>query len=148
LHVDVEYWNLAPGARLHVCLHVINEQQIVAFTTSSNETDAATRDRPLDVGLWRSVCQIPGHLLNSGVHRIVVLILVNGLKIVLRQDDCLMFDVVEQEQRAGAWYGKEPGAVRPLLNWRSTYVSALDARADLEPSDDRQWSERSPVKAR
>jgi len=122
LDVEVEYWNLVPGARLHVCLHVLNEQQIVAFTTASNETDLNTRDKPLAAGVFRSVCQIPGHLLNVGVHRIAVLILLNGLKIILRCDSALTFEVVELEERPGAWYGREPGIVRPLLRWRTDYL--------------------------
>jgi lipopolysaccharide transport system ATP-binding protein len=117
LSLEVEFWNLVPDARLHVCLHVLNEQQIVAFSTSSNETDAATRDRPLPAALLRSVCRIPGHLLNAGVYRIAVLILVNGVKIVLRCEDALTFDVRELEDRPGAWFGKEPGVVRPRLQW-------------------------------
>jgi lipopolysaccharide transport system ATP-binding protein len=122
LDVEVEFENRVPDARLHVCLHVLNEQHIIAFTTSSNETDAVTRDRPLPAGLFRSRCRIPGHLFNTGVHRIDVLLLVNGVKIVLRAEQALTFEVVELEERAGAWYGKEPGVVRPLLPWSTILV--------------------------
>jgi lipopolysaccharide transport system ATP-binding protein len=114
LDIDVEYWNLVPDARLHVCLHVLNEQQIVAFTTASNETDPVTRDRPLPAGLLRTSCRIPAHLLNTGLHRVTVLILINSQKILFRYDDALTFDVVETEPRPGAWYGREPGAA-PIL---------------------------------
>jgi lipopolysaccharide transport system ATP-binding protein len=135
LAVEVQFWNLVPGQRLHVCLHVLNEQQIVAFTTSSNETDLSTRDRPLADGLYRSVCSIPKHLLNAGVHRIAVLMVWNGRKIVLRLDDALTFDVREIESRPGAWYGKEPGAVRPMLPWRTDRITtSLDDGLAAGPS--------------
>jgi lipopolysaccharide transport system ATP-binding protein len=124
VRVELEYWNLVPDARLHACLHVLNEQQIVAFTTGSNETDPATMDKALPEGLLRSVCHIPGHLFNAGLHRINALILVNGLKIVLRHDNALTFDVVELEERPGAWYGKEPGVVHPRLRWTTVPVGA------------------------
>ena len=127
--IEIDYWNLVPDQRLHVCLHVLNEQQIVAFTTASNETDAATRDRPLPVGLFRSVCQVPAHLLNTGLHRITVLVLLNGLKIILRYDDALTFEVVETDPRPGAWYGREPGAVRPRLPWHTQHLVEGDAEA-------------------
>jgi lipopolysaccharide transport system ATP-binding protein len=122
LDVEVEFSNLLPEQKLHVCLHVLNEQQIIAFTTSSNETDDATRDRALPAGRFRSTCRIPGHLLNTGMHRVNVLILVNGVKILLRVDNALTFEVVELEERPGAWYGKEPGVLRPRLDWRTTSV--------------------------
>jgi lipopolysaccharide transport system ATP-binding protein len=133
VRVEVEYWNLIPGQRLHTCLHVLNEQQIVAFTTASNETDASTRDKPLPAGLFRSVCHIPGHLFNAGVHRIAVLILVNGLKIAFRYDNALNFEVVELEERPGAWYGREPGIVHPRLNWTTVQVR--------QPESAPTWSE-------
>jgi lipopolysaccharide transport system ATP-binding protein len=123
LDVEVAFWNHVPGARLHLCLHVLNEQHIIAFTTSSNETDPVTRDRPLPAGLFRSTCRIPGNLFNAGVHWIDVLILVNGLKIILRVEQALTFEVVELENRAGAWYGKEPGVIRPRLSWHTTVVT-------------------------
>jgi lipopolysaccharide transport system ATP-binding protein len=124
LDVEVDFWNLVPDQRLHVCLHVLNEQQIVAFTSASNETDEATRDRALPAGLLRSVCRIPDYLLNTGLHRISVLILINGQKILFRLDDAVTFDVIETEPRPGAWYGREPGAVRPRLQWQTTFVEA------------------------
>ena len=126
--VEVEFENLVDGARLHVCLHVLNEQHIIAFTSASNETDAFTRDRELAAGAYRSTCRIPGHLLNPGVHRIDVLVLVNGVKIILRVEQALTFEVVELEERPGAWYGKEPGVVRPRLAWATV---ALDQEPSL-----------------
>ncbi len=119
LIVEVEFWNLRAGARLHLCLHVLTEQQAVAFTTGSNESDALTRDNPLPEGLYRSSCRIPADLLNSGVHRIVLLFLINGLKIVFRHEEALLFEVLETGGRPGAWYGKEPGAVHPKLEWET-----------------------------
>lgn len=127
LLVEVSYWNMVPQARLHVCLHVYNEQQIIAFTTNSNETDPMTRDNPLPVGLLRSVCHIPANFLNSGAHRIVLLILENGLKIIFRHEEALQFEVLELDERPGAWYGKEPGAVRPRLDW-TTQLMVEEAR--------------------
>lgn len=122
LLVEVEFWNLVPDARLHTGLHIYTEQQIVAFTTNSNETDWLTRDRPLAAGLYRSVCRIPGDFLNAGLHRVMLLILINGLKIIFRHEEALLFEVLELEERAGAWYGKEPGAVHPKLAWQTEYL--------------------------
>ena len=56
------------------------------------------------------------------------LILLNGLKIILQYEDALVFEVVETERRAGAWYGKEPGVVRPRLNWTTEVLASPDAQ--------------------
>jgi hypothetical protein len=71
--VVVEFWNLVRDAYLHVCLHFYTEQQIVAFTSASIE-QAGTLLGPLPNGLYRSVCTVPGNVLNQGSHRIMLLI--------------------------------------------------------------------------
>jgi len=117
LQVEIEYWNLLEDARLHISLHFYNEQQIVAFTSNSNETDPITGATDLSTGLYRSVCSIPGNLLNAGTHRVMMLFLRDTSKITYRLDDALSFEVLDLSERPGTWYGKEPGVVRPKLTW-------------------------------
>jgi lipopolysaccharide transport system ATP-binding protein len=124
--VEVEYWNLISNARLHVTLHFLTEQQIVAFTTGSLETDPITRDELLSTGLYRSVCEVPGDFLNSGVHRVMLLIVENTDTVIFRLEDALSFDMIEVESRAGTWYGKEPGVIRPKLKWETERIGAKD----------------------
>jgi len=120
--VDVEYWNLHPNARLHVTLHFLTEQQIVAFTTGSIETDPVNGYELLSTGLYRSVCVVPGNFLNSGVHRVMLLIVENTDTVIFRLEDALSFDMIEIESRAGTWYGKEPGVMRPKLKWETEKI--------------------------
>jgi lipopolysaccharide transport system ATP-binding protein len=116
LLVEVEYWNLVPDAKLHITLHLYTEQGIVAFTTGS-AVDSEWSGRPLPAGLFRSACQIPGNLLNSGWHRVLVLVVKDLGTILYQHDDALAFDVVDASEREGTWYGREPGAVQPMLAW-------------------------------
>lgn len=120
--VEVEYWNLVPNSLLHACLHIFTEQQIVAFTTATLDAEPETADQPKEAGLYRSVCQIPANLLNSGLHRIALLILRNTSKIVYQLDDALSFEVLDMGKRPGTWYGKEPGVIRPILTWNTLRV--------------------------
>ena len=121
LMVEIEYWNQSPGAYVHVCLHVSNEQSL-AFTSASNETDPVTRDNALPAGVFRSVCRIPGDLLNTGIHGLAVLFRQNGRKLILRCDDVLSFEVLDLEDRSGMWLGRPPGAVHPKLSWKTSYL--------------------------
>ena len=122
LVVEIEYWNLYPSARLHISLHFYNEQQIVAFTTNSNESDPITREQELDIGLFRSTCLIPANFLNSGVHRVLLLMLRDTSKITFRLEDALSFEVLDLGTRPGTWYGKEPGVVHPLFDWTTETI--------------------------
>jgi lipopolysaccharide transport system ATP-binding protein len=122
LSVEVEYSNLIPNAILHLSLHVYNEQQLVAFTTISNDMDDDSSDQSLPAGRFLSHCQIPGNLLNEGTHRILLLVLRNTSKIIFRLEDALTFEVLDTSKRPGTWYGREPGVVRPKLVWETNYL--------------------------
>jgi lipopolysaccharide transport system ATP-binding protein len=119
--VQIELWNLAPNARLHVNLHLITEEQVTALGTSSSD-EPEWRGRPWPVGRYRCECQIPENLLNSGVHRISVLVIKDNSSIVYKHEDALSFNVMDPADREGGWYGKGSGAVRPALDWATEYI--------------------------
>ena len=120
--VEVDFCNLVPDANLHITLHFYNEQQVIAFSSGSIETDDLTREGKLPVGVFRSICHLPENLLNSGKYRVALLVLENTNRVTYRIDDALAFDVIETEKRPGTWYGKEPGVVRPKLPWTTEWV--------------------------
>jgi lipopolysaccharide transport system ATP-binding protein len=123
--IEVTYWNQVQNAVLHVTLHVYTEQGILAFSTGSAQT-TTLEDGTLDVGLYRSICCIPGNLLNSGVHRIVLLVVENRTHVVYRHEDILSFEVLEMGKRQFGWQGREPGVVRPYLEWMTDRVEIGD----------------------
>lgn len=114
--IVVEFWNLVENAVLNITLHLYTEQQVLAFSTGSGY-QAAAQDGCLTVGLFRSVCHVPGNLLNSGMHRAVVLVVENHSRVIYRHEDAVTFEVIELGGRHFGWQGKEPGIVRPHLRW-------------------------------
>lgn len=117
--IQVEFWNQRPHAVLHVTLHLYTEQGILAFSTGSGQC-AVLEESHLPAGLFRSVCHVPANLLNSGVHRVVLLIVENRSRVIYRHEDALSFEVLEMEKRQFGWQGREPGVVRPFLEWTTT----------------------------
>jgi homopolymeric O-antigen transport system ATP-binding protein len=115
--VEVEYWNLLPAARLHITLHLYTADHIIAFTTwSSNE-------RPMQAGLFRSICFVPGDLLNSGLHRFSVIVVKDKSTITYSLESRVPLNIIDVRQRQGAWFGKEPGVVQPILQWTTECLS-------------------------
>jgi lipopolysaccharide transport system ATP-binding protein len=125
LQVEIEYWNLVPNENIHVTLHLFNEQQIVVLTTASIDGSETAVDKQLSRGLYRSVCLIPANLLNEGFHRIALLVLRNTSKIIYKDEEALTFDVLDLGSRSGAWFGKEPGVIRPILPWETEKIGDL-----------------------
>lgn len=124
VRIEVYYWNLLAAAHLHVTLHVLDDQGIVAFSASAGfDPDPILHVEP-PIGLFRSVCHIPGNLLNSGFHRINLLFVRDNAANNYHLDDALGFEVVAEDERKFAWYGREPGVVQPKLKWETARLSA------------------------
>jgi lipopolysaccharide transport system ATP-binding protein len=120
--IEVEYWNLLPDAHLHLTLHLYTEQDVVAFTTG-NGADLAEGARRAPAGLVRCVCYVPADLLNAGRHRFVLLVVKDSSSLCYRYESGISFEIVDLQERDGTWYGREPGAVRPLLRWTTEYLA-------------------------
>lgn len=125
VELEVKYWKLDPTARMYITLHIYNDQQVVAFTTGSIETGSALMEPADRTGLYRATCHIPAFLLNSGMHRVLLLVVRNGEKIVYQDESIMSFDVLDLETRKSSWYGKEPGVVHPKLEWDTEYLDIL-----------------------
>ena len=117
VYIGVEYWQLDSNVEIHIALHVYVEQQVVAFTTGSSQDNHWHKFSNCK-GLKRSVCKIPANFLNTGQHRIMVLVVKDRSRVIYKLEDALSFEIVETSPRA-AWFGKEPGVLRPSLDWKT-----------------------------
>jgi lipopolysaccharide transport system ATP-binding protein len=125
--IEVDCWNLVADAHLHITLHFYTAEGSVAFTTGSLNA------RPLPVGLFRSTCYVPGNLLNSGLHRLVLLVVKDTSSVIYRHESCVSFDILDMRKREGGWHGKEPGVVQPVLKWKTEYLGRVpEAKAQGE----------------
>ncbi len=130
--IEVEYWNLRPDAKLHVTIHLYTEHEIVAFTTGSGH-ELKWAGQPMPVGLYRSVCQVPGDLLNVGRHRFKVLVIKDGTSVLYQHESNATFEILDLVERDISTYGHEPGVVKPALNWSTELLGATDS--DPQPED-------------
>ena len=121
LQIGIEFWNLIPNTFIDVTLHIYTEDEIIAFG-SGTVHETVRHGSPFPKGLFRSVCHIPDNLLNSGKHRIKLLIVKDQGTVIYSQENILSFEVVDSLDARGAWYGKLAGAVRPRLKWTTELV--------------------------
>jgi lipopolysaccharide transport system ATP-binding protein len=110
IDIEIEFWNLQPEAHLHLTLHIITEDSITAFTTGSD-------DRTLSKGLYRSVCHIPGNLLNQGNYEVKLLVIKDLSRLIYIQDEALSFEVLDMREQEYGYFEKEDGVVAPQLEW-------------------------------
>jgi lipopolysaccharide transport system ATP-binding protein len=115
--VEIEFWNLEADANLHITLHIYTAEHIIAFTTGS------LNSRPMPAGLFRSVCHVPGDLLNTGLHRFVVLVVKDKSNVIYNYASRVPINIIDVNEREGNWFGREPGVVQPKLEWTTEYLS-------------------------
>jgi lipopolysaccharide transport system ATP-binding protein len=129
LRIEVDYWNLEPGRRRLVSIHLNNSLGVTVLTSANMPSASLTPDpwysRQYPIGLFRTSCTIPGYLLNDGQHSITVYINEKTAydNIILARD-VLSFAVLDtggmrKEYMGSIWIG----AVRPRLNWNTTQLS-------------------------
>ena len=114
--IEFEFWKLDPDSNVNLNFHLLTEQQVIAFASSSPKIGQFPPG-----GIFRSTCYIPGNLLNAGQHYIRLRI-VNNARIIYQHNEELSFEVRDAKKRAGAWFGRWVGAVHPVLEWTSEMV--------------------------
>lgn len=120
--MEFEYWNLEPNTYLTLSLRVYNEQGIMVFNTAPIH-ESVWHGRPFPVGRFCSKCFVPGDLLNDGIHTVELLMVKDQGVVLFSKENLLVFDVRDEVERRGDWYGKWTGAVRPNLKWMTEFLT-------------------------
>ncbi len=118
INITLEYQKSCDDIPCHITMQFFNHQDILVFSTCSLEDGKPAESN----GKFRSKCQIPSELLNSGSYRIKLLLVINGSQVICRLDKALVFDVFENNERKNSWFGKRSGLLAPRLNWVTTEI--------------------------
>ena len=126
IDVVVEYWNLEPGARLSVSIHVFDGVG-VGVLASANMPSATTEPddwyaRPHPQGLYRSVCTLPGEFLNEGRYTINAVVLRDSREVEVIERGAVAFTVHDTGAMRKEYGGEWLGVVRPRLPWKTEPV--------------------------
>ena len=134
LSVEVEFWVLKPDHVLDAGLYFYDESGSLIFATGDYQSEQ-WQGRPRPVGIHRSLCHVPAHLLNEGTISILAGISTNPDTLHALERDAITFRILDDFREGGARgnYSREwpGGAVRPLLNWSFDYEELESPR---EPS--------------
>ncbi len=96
------------GIVIAIELHSLNGLDI--FTSGPSKVTK------LQKGTYKTTCIVPSQLLNDGTYTITVQIVKNGIEMIHREIDILVFEVIDAIRPSG-YTGKWPGVIRPKLNW-------------------------------
>jgi lipopolysaccharide transport system ATP-binding protein len=119
--LEVEFWNLVPNTSIivNICFYALDGSPVFE-SLSTKETQ--WHGRPFPAGLFRSVCFIPGNLLNEGTYRIRVLFVSEQSVKLYDHAEAGMVAISDLRPRNISFYGRFIGHVHPLLSWRTEFL--------------------------
>jgi len=128
LIVEIQYWNLRPNTELDLTIMVHNHEGICIFSSNS-AGEQMLHGKPLRTGLFRTICHIPGNILNGGVYRVSLLVIKGTSNLIHRETDALVFEMLDDVINRNGWYGKWQGVIRPKLQWATEQLETISDHA-------------------
>ena len=122
IRVEISYELFDTVTGMRIILQVLNSEGIVAFSS----TDHALRTESSKPGLYKTVCIIPGELLNSGLYFLKIHIGCPGIKVLVQGQEFINFYVEKNNQHGSTFPEKWPGIVAPKLNWFTQPINNIN----------------------
>ena len=113
--VEVTYKLFEKVRGMRLILQVINSEGVIAFAS----TDQNHRREENNPGVYRTVCTIPGGLLNAGTYFVLVHSGCPGVKVLVRGKEFIRFHAEKTGQHGSLFPERWPGVVAPRLEWRT-----------------------------
>ena len=133
--IRIAYWILVDGGKFNICIRLKDELGNVVLTSLNippeNLIIDAWFDRPYPVGLFETVCRIPGNLLNSKTYSVNVMSasgFTSGLD--FHAQDVISFKVSDLGTR-NIYNINLPGLVRPKLAWSTEHLGQPATTVDI-----------------
>ena len=108
-NLEFEIWNQKRRPAANFSLVLTTSDNVIVFNSTSSPA-------PMDAGVVKGSCRIPGDLLNDETYLVRLLVVDQGRALCDLQD--VMAFKVHEGERDGAWHGKWVGTVRPKLEWQ------------------------------
>lgn len=80
----------------------------------------ATKKLKLKEGLNHITCYFPKDFLNLGTYFLDLYIIEDSRRAIFVENEILSFEIIEGQREIGAWMGREPGFIKPVLDWKLT----------------------------
>jgi lipopolysaccharide transport system ATP-binding protein len=122
INLEIIYEVLQRGVTPLFAMTLMSSDGMTVFSTLSNGLENAFHARPLDTGIYRCVCTIPGNLLSDAHYHVSIVFNSDTNHPDYRLDHILSFDAIDDGVIRGDYHGKYEGIVRPKLPWRTEHI--------------------------
>ncbi len=122
ISVVIRYSNLTENAEIAVNVVLYSMDGSEVLEDWSIEEENWSR-KAMPRGMFKTVCRIPGNLLNTGTFRIRIIFFdKNAIRILYEYDEPVVFSVSDEGERNVFWHGRYVGHVHPRLKWATEHL--------------------------
>lgn len=108
-----------PNVNINISLHIKDEQGNKLFSTGSGIIDNESYKTS---AIMQTKGYFPANFFNWGNFFIDLYVVENKKRTIIVENDLISFTLINKEQPIGVWMGKEPGSIKPLLNWEKEII--------------------------
>ena len=127
IDIQIEYWNFREDIQLYQAIWLRDQTGTLVLSSSNHKSISLTEDswygRPHPMGLFQSVCRIPGNFLNEGLYSLTAIVGRGVSDTLVLEDYALSFHVQDTGEMRKEFLGVWVGTVRPRLAWHTEYIS-------------------------
>ena len=124
--IQISYWNLREGVLLYSAIWLRDKMGTPVLSSSNARSISLTEDpwygQPHPIGLFHSICRIPGNFLNEGLYTVTAIIGKGISDTLILEDYVLSFNVHDTGEMRKEYYGGWIVTVRPKLAWQTEYI--------------------------
>ena len=140
--IQISYWNFEDGLRIYPAIWLRDQSGAFVLSSTHHKSVSLTEDpwadRPHCVGLYESVCRIPGNFLNDTTYSITAIVGKNSSETIVLKDNILSFKVHDTGDMRKEYVGEWIGTVRPKLAWNTEFrgdgFGKTDQDSAIEPA--------------
>jgi lipopolysaccharide transport system ATP-binding protein len=125
--IEIDFEVLSDKHPVHPNVHFFNEEGACVFITS--DASAREHQRPRPPGVYRSTVTVPGNFMAEGmVSADVAISTLDPVIVHVLERGLFSFhihDPAEGDSVRGVYAGPMPGAVRPLLPWKTEHLGTV-----------------------
>ena len=130
VRIEIEFWNLKAGSQILTSIYLQDKMGVVVLSSANVPSANLVNDEwfgePHPVGLYRTVCTLPGSFLNEGLYSITASVLTGLMSIEILEREVIFFTVYDSGAARKEFSGLWAGVVRPRLSWQTEYRGPLD----------------------
>ena len=114
----MEFTTLKTGLRVNPVFTVKDPGGLLVFS-SANYEEPSWGKHSYDRGRFRTICEVPAHILNEGKYLVDAMLVQEGRFVKAHSENAVGFTVFDDASTRGDYLGEWRGVVRPRCEWQT-----------------------------